>query len=50
MTNIVELPKQSLAITVWDHSKGTQQNDYIGNNIRKQPTYNEQFLWAALYF
>ena len=29
MTNIVDLPKQSLAITVWDHSKG-KQNDYIG--------------------
>ena len=31
MTNIVDLPKQSLAITVWDHNKG-KQNDYIGKH------------------
>ena len=32
MTNIVDLPKQSLAITVWDHNKG-KQNDYIGKGL-----------------
>ena len=32
MTNIVDLPKQSLAITVWDHNK-SQQNDYIGETF-----------------
>ena len=32
MTNIVDLPKQSLAITVWDHNK-SKQNDYIGKII-----------------
>ena len=32
MTNIVDLPKQSLAITVWDHNK-SKQNDYIGEGL-----------------
>ena len=32
MTNIVDLPKQSLAITVWDHNK-SKQNDYIGESL-----------------
>ena len=29
MTNIVDLPKQSLAVTVWHHDKH-KQNDYLG--------------------
>ena len=35
MTNIVDLPKQSLAITVWDHNK-SKQNDYIGKTCLKE--------------
>ena len=29
LTSIVDLPKQSLSVTVWDHDK-LKQNDYIG--------------------
>ena len=29
MTNIVDLPKQSLAVSVW-HQEKLKQNDYLG--------------------
>ena len=32
MTNIVDIPKQSLSVTVWNHNKGTQ-NEYIGKYL-----------------
>merc|ERR1719350_1743805 len=48
MTNIVDLPKQSLAITVWDHNK-SKQNDYIGGLILGLNAKGERLRhWAAL--
>ena len=48
MTNIVDLPKQSLAVTVWDHSKG-KQNDYIGGLILGLNAKGERLRhWANL--
>ena len=29
LTSLVDLPKQSLSVTVWDHDK-LKQNDYVG--------------------
>ena len=32
MTNIADLPKQSLSVTVWNHSKG-RQHEYLGMSV-----------------
>lgn len=48
MTNIVDLPKQSLAVTVWDHDK-LKQNDYIGGLILGLNAKGERLRhWANL--
>ena len=50
MTNIVDLPKQSLAITVWDHNK-SKQNDYIGKNRSFKVSFsNLYFRYQSLIF
>ena len=33
MTNIIDLPKQSLSVTIWNHNKG-KQHEYIGMYIQ----------------
>jgi len=48
MTNIVDIPKQSLSVTVWNHNKGTQ-NEYIGGLILGLNVKGERLRhWASL--
>jgi hypothetical protein len=48
MTNIVDLPKQSLAVTVWQHDK-LKQNDYLGGLVLGLGAKGERLRhWANL--
>lgn len=48
ITNIVDLPKQSLAVTVWHHDK-MKQNDYLGGLILGLNAKGERLRhWANL--
>lgn len=48
MTNIADLPKQSLSVTVWNHSKG-RQHEYLGGLILGLSVKGERLRhWASL--
>lgn len=43
MTNIADLPKQSLSVTVWNHSKG-RQHEYIGMLVSGLGVMSNNFI------
>ena len=49
MTNIVDLPKQSLAVTVWDHDK-LKQNEYIGIDVWQRIKAPQKQTFSGIYF